>query len=1629
MNLKMFLPGIKQNIFSLFTSLLIIVCGNAFAQEILWDNPKTFAGRQDSRFPRVVSLGSESVVFWQEVDSSKGEIYLSCTYQNQSREWIVNSRFAGPFKFSGEVPDIYYPCANGNTICVSVSCNSNTVEIYKSVDKGGTFSIPQRIVSKNPMVSPRVFSSRNGSYLLFTSIAEDVSSIQGELEQTGYFQSRKYFMYFSSSADGVFWTDLQRFAPSDNLVNPFVPVLTRTDKFEVLAFRASKESPPSYKIYGCFRDLSSQSWSEPVLLSNSDALDLQDQSPNLIRYQNNVYMAWERTERSGRTGWKKSIMCCQIDRNGVLADSMKSVYAKGSPMGPVMFSFEDSLSVCFFDKSSETESTIYYAKFIDGIWDIPKKISDGNALDIFPLPVVSRSRKKVYNGSPFDFQYENKTSLSFVWQRNSGAAAENGAKPFLYLKEPDVSVASARLSFSASQMIKPGRHNKISNPLINVVLPDDVSKVDGFTYSWSQNEEDEPSVNEEDLVSSVTQRPYADAEGYWYFKTRTHDKAGNWSQSSVLKYYYDITPPLAVDFTMPPFDQYGFVSSNSTGISWKAAENDDDVAFYTYHYKIKKICDVSREMTTRKGHPFKATAEASGEYIESLLSKNQHLAKEKQYFSSVNKAQIRSRADWSNIDNGLYLVTVYAVDSVGNAGPQNSVFLVLNKYQPYTWIKSITTEELQNGDLSMNLYGKDFLYDGTVTSIFLDKDGKAPYDVEIKSSQSNYKVYTDRIENINIGSQLDEGTYYIGVRHSDRGIYFTSKAPLKIETNGTVKIDNDFEYVSDLELSSRNYKKRLDMGYVVLWLTIIVAFIGLIYFLFEIVMNIREISTIRSMVLEISSGEYMEYSVEQNMGTKRRGRLPRIGSLKFQLIGFTVSLVILIVVPIATRLGSTMIQNQKLILSQGLQDRIDFLLSSFYTGSTTYMPEKNGEYRLSSLRDQTNTVEGAQWVTITGFSKSDGKSDTLLYLWTTNDPSEQFQSSQNTVASSPMWISGFEFVNDEYEQLSESTAKLQSIQHLSFEIDRIGNQYGKPGVDDDENGQKEQQARINMENALLDLAKEHSGFMPMSSVMPSQASRSVLDSIQNFNFSQFAVQVSNSIDTWMLLTGGSSDNVNTKYLCYRPILYRAGSSSKYVRGIVFIQADTSSLIEEMRVVSREILVNVAVISVIAIVLGVIGAIILARLIVQPIKKVVLRARAISDSLREKGKENDVRKFEGKNLEIKRRDEIGELVLSINTMTKNLVQAKYDEEEALQNAKMYQDAAVVQGSLLPKERWLSNEKFEFFSYYLGADRVSGDYFDYKMLDDRWYVIIKSDASGHGTPAGLITVIVATLFRKYFEDWTFKTKGLKINELVAQINDFLNNLGLKGKFATIMLALYDTKTGDVYLCNAGDNIIHLFRSASRKVETLTLSNSPAAGQIDQFMIDMKGGYKIDKLNLAPGDVIFFYTDGVEENNRMLRRPDFSEYTPAEVKLMANLPDEVNLENVTEEMGPSRVISILEAALDKRIYKLSKVMNPVTGENLVFDFSKGEGSSKDAILGLASVEKVFRLYKPYSISSDSIVDVDKSIDEYLSKVFNLYDQYAIKTKSDLSQGATTFVQYKNVKQEVQADDLTLIAFRRLS
>ena len=84
------------------------------------------------------------------------------------------------------------------------------------------------------------------------------------------------------------------------------------------------------------------------------------------------------------------------------------------------------------------------------------------------------------------------------------------------------------------------------------------------------------------------------------------------------------------------------------------------------------------------------------------------------------------------------------------------------------------------------------------------------------------------------------------------------------------------------------------------------------------------------------------------------------------------------------------------------------------------------------------------------------------------------------------------------------------------------------------------------------------------------------------------------------------------------------------------------------------------------------------------------------------------------------------------------------------------------------------------------------------------------------------------------------------------------------------------------------------------------------------------------------------------------------------------------------------LFEAVLNRRTYVLEKYHNPVAGERLEFDFSKCDGTVEDAIMALASVEKVFRFYKDPDVTPNDLVRVDKKIDAYLRKCFNRYDYY---------------------------------------
>ena len=127
-----------------------------------------------------------------------------------------------------------------------------------------------------------------------------------------------------------------------------------------------------------------------------------------------------------------------------------------------------------------------------------------------------------------------------------------------------------------------------------------------------------------------------------------------------------------------------------------------------------------------------------------------------------------------NLKNGVYVFSVAAIDECGNLGESSSELVILNKYQPSTYISSLETIKNEASEIILTVNGGGFTYDGTISEIYIDKDGKLPYDLIIKKNENPYKVTDNsKIININLGNNLEEGKYKIGLLHTDRGIYFS----------------------------------------------------------------------------------------------------------------------------------------------------------------------------------------------------------------------------------------------------------------------------------------------------------------------------------------------------------------------------------------------------------------------------------------------------------------------------------------------------------------------------------------------------------------------------------------------------------------------------------------------------------------------------------------------------------------------------------------------------------------------------------------------------------------------------------------------------------------------------------------
>ena len=305
-----------------------------------------------------------------------------------------------------------------------------------------------------------------------------------------------------------------------------------------------------------------------------------------------------------------------------------------------------------------------------------------------------------------------------------------------------------------------------------------------------------------------------------------------------------------------------------------------------------------------------------------------------------------------------------------------------------------------------------------------------------------------------------------------------------------------------------------------------------------------------------------------------------------------------------------------------------------------------------------------------------------------------------------------------------------------------------------------------------------------------------------------------------------------------------------------------------------------------------------------------------------------------------------------------------------------------------------------------------------------------------------VEVATIFHNYFNEWKkaqqrrkavslqkkipYTMKKPDIAELVYSINSLVEEMGFKGRFAALIVALIETKTGKTSFCNAGDNLVHIYKNSSRKMEIVTLPEAPACGVFPNDLVEMQSGFRSIPYQLEKDDLLLLFTDGVEEAQRVFRDSNFSRIKCEEPGLKeGDLHDTHPFGNETEELGIPRIQEIVGAVFNRGQYKLYKYHNPVGNEDLTFDFSGCEGRAEEAVLAMVSVEKIFRIYPDPSAGSMDRIQIDVKINEFLKEHFLQYSRYFAHPVEAAENN--NYVTFSHLKEDGQYDDLTVLGIKR--
>jgi serine phosphatase RsbU (regulator of sigma subunit) len=222
------------------------------------------------------------------------------------------------------------------------------------------------------------------------------------------------------------------------------------------------------------------------------------------------------------------------------------------------------------------------------------------------------------------------------------------------------------------------------------------------------------------------------------------------------------------------------------------------------------------------------------------------------------------------------------------------------------------------------------------------------------------------------------------------------------------------------------------------------------------------------------------------------------------------------------------------------------------------------------------------------------------------------------------------------------------------------------------------------------------------------------------------------------------------------------------------------------------------------------------------------------------------------------------------------------DEVIEKERMEEELSIardLQVSMLPAE-CPQIAGLEIAAFSVSAREVGGDFYDFIEMDEQKAGFVIGDVTGKSVSGALVMSASRSVFRMLSES------QLTVAESMIRANRRLKKDVKTGMFVALLYAVLNGQGKSVSLCSAGQTQpVHYSAKSGQAALVETEGDTFPLGILDEV------NYEETRLQLAAGDKMIFYTDGiVEAMNEQSEMFGFERLLEIVQKSVSNTADEL-------------------------------------------------------------------------------------------------------------------------------------------